>query len=191
VFETILPPEAIEGLSMQCWVIERQRRLNLRILVRAKIISAGTPGGAYQADVLCSYLECEGPRVSRSAFYRWFDEPFERFMAALADRTLAYARTQQADLSGILKVDYIARGQVTWEFFPGTDLEAVLDGHILVLDGRAIDADVRVGNSKHPLHLRLVGVNTPKGYGFFPTNLPPRSARDRWPTSPACGGRSN
>jgi hypothetical protein len=102
VFETILPHEAIEGLCMPCGVIERQRKLNLGILVRAMIISAGTPGGAYQADVLRSYLECEGPRVARSAFYRWFDEPLERFMAALADRALAYARTQQVDLSGIL-----------------------------------------------------------------------------------------
>ena len=43
VFETILPHEAIEGLCMQCGVIERQRKLNLGILVRAMIISAGTP----------------------------------------------------------------------------------------------------------------------------------------------------
>jgi putative transposase len=279
VFEAILPPEAIEGLCMHCGVIERQRKLNLGLLVRAMIISAGTPGGAYQADVLRSYLECEGPRVARSAFYRWFDAPLERFMAALAERALAYARAQQVDLSGILaevkdwyivdatavtvrdalreefpgtggyaavkihkvlsvgcgapvryhfsparehdsrhlqideswqgcglladlayaslarlrdcnaygvrfvirlkdnwkpKVDHIARGQVTQEFFPGTDLDTLLEDQILVLDGRAIDADVRVGNSKHPLHLRLVGVHTPKGYGFFLTNLPPR-----------------
>ena len=101
-FETILPHEAIEGLGMPCGVIARQRKLNLGLLVRAMIISAGTPGGAYQADVLRSYLECEGPRVARSAFYRWFDEPLERFMAALADRALAYARAQQVDWWGIL-----------------------------------------------------------------------------------------
>jgi hypothetical protein len=71
-------------------------------------------------------------------------------------------------------VNPIARGQVTQEFFPGADLDALLDGHILALDGRTIDADVRVGNSKHPLHLRLIGVNTPKGYCFFLTNLPPK-----------------
>ena len=72
------------------------------------------------------------------------------------------------------KVDYIARGQVTQEFFPGTDLDALLADGTLVLDGRAIDADVHVGGDKHPLHLRLVGVQTPKGYCFFLTNLPPR-----------------
>jgi putative transposase len=279
VFEAILPHEAIEGLCMQFGVIERQRKLDLGILVRAMVIAAGTPGGAYQADVLRSYLESAGPRVARSAFYRWFDEPLEQFMAALAERALAYARAQQVDLSGILgevkdwyivdsttvhvrdalreefpgtgeyaavkvhkvlsvgcgapvryhfsparehdsrhlqidgswqgsglladlayaslarlracneyhvrfvirlkenwkpKVDHLARGHVTQELFPGTDLDALLEQDILVLDGRAIDADVRVGNPKHPLHLRLVGVHTPKGYCFFLTNLPPR-----------------
>jgi hypothetical protein len=38
------------------------------MLVRAMVIAAGTPGGAYQADVLRSYLEFEVPRVARSAF---------------------------------------------------------------------------------------------------------------------------
>jgi putative transposase len=279
VFEAILPQQDLDRLCAQCGVIERQRKLHLGMLVRAMIISAGTPGGAYQADVLRSYLEFEVPKVARSAFYRWFNEPLEHFMAALADRALAYARAQQVDLSGLLggvkdwyivdsttvkvrdalraefpgtgkyaalkvhkvlsvgcgapvryhfsparehdsrhleidaswrgcgllvdlayasvarlracnthgvrfvirlkdnwkpKVESIARGQVTPEFFPGTDLDVLLEEEILVLDGRAIDADVHVGDAKHPVHLRLVGVHTPKGYCFFLTNLPPR-----------------
>jgi Transposase DDE domain len=279
VFEQLLPQEEMDRLCQQWGVIERQRKLNLGMLVRAMVIAAGTPGGAYQADILRSYLECEVPRVTRAAFYRWFDEPLEQFMAALADRALAYARAQQVDLPGPLsgvqdwyivdsttvtvrdalleefpgtgdyaalkvhkvlsvgcgapvhyhfsparehdsrhlqideswrgyglladlayaslarlraceahnvrfvirlkdnwkpKVDYLARGQVTREFFPGTDFDALLNDEILTLDGQAIDADVHVGGAKHPLHLRLVGVQTPKGYCFFLTNLPPR-----------------
>jgi len=279
VFEAILPEQEIERLCGQCGVVERQRKLHLGMLVRAMVIAAGTPGGAYQADILRSYLELEVPRVARSAFYRWFDEPLERFMTALADRALAYARAQQIDLTGILggvkdwyivdsttvrvrdalqeefpgtgayaalkvhkvlsvgcgapvhyhfsparehdsrhlqigaswqgcglladlayaslarlracnahgvrfvirlkdnwkpKVDSIARGHVTQEFCSGTDLDVLLDEEILQLDGRAIDADVRVGGTKNPLHLRLVGIHTAKGYGFFLTNLPPR-----------------
>jgi putative transposase len=72
------------------------------------------------------------------------------------------------------KVDHMARGQVTQEFCPGTDLDALLADNALVLDGRAIDADVHVGGAENPLHLRLVGVNTPKGYCFFLTHVPPR-----------------
>jgi hypothetical protein len=279
VFEQLLPQEEMDRLCQEWGVIERQRKLNLGMLVRAMVIAAGTPGGAYQADILRSYLECEVPRVTRAAFYRWFDEPLEQFMAALADRALAYAQAQQVDLPGPLsgvqdwyivdsttvtvrdalleefpgtgdyaalkvhkvlsvgcgapvryhfsparehdsrhlqideswrgyglladlayaslarlraceahcvrfvirlkdnwkpKVDYIARGQVTREFFPGTDFDALLNDETLRLDGQAIDADVHIGGEKHPLHLRLVGVQTPKGYGFFLTNLPPR-----------------
>jgi putative transposase len=279
VFEAMLPQEEIERLCQRFGVIERQRKLNLGMFVRAMVISAGTPGGAYQADVLRSYLEFEVPHVARSAFYRWFDEPLEQCMEALAQRALAYARAQQVDLSGPLcgvqdwyivdsttvtvrdalreefpgtgdyaaikvhkvlpvgcgapvqyhfsparehdsrhltideswrgcgllvdlgyaslarlraceahgvqfvirlkdnwkpKVDYIARGQVSQTFCPGTDLDTLLAQDILLRDGRAIDADVHVGGGKHPLPLRLIGVHTPKGYCFFLTNLPPR-----------------
>jgi hypothetical protein len=72
------------------------------------------------------------------------------------------------------KVDDIARGQITQEFFPGTDLDALLADDTLVLAGRAIDADVHLGRGRHALPLRLVGLQTPKEYCFFLTNLPPR-----------------
>jgi hypothetical protein len=268
VFETMLPQEEIDRLCQPCGVIERQRQLNLGMFVRAMVISAGTPGGAYQADVLRSSLECEVPHVARSAFSRWFDEPPEQFMTALADRALAYARAQQVDLSGPLcgvqdwyivdattvtvrdalreefpgtgdyaaikvhkvrsvgcgapvrdhvsparehdsrhlqidvswrgygrladlasaslarlqaceahgvrfvirlkenwkpKVDYSARGQITQEFFPGTDLDALLADDTLVLAGRAIDADVHIGRGGHALPLRLGGSRPPRG----------------------------
>ena len=64
VFEAMLPQEEIDRLCQQCGVIERQRKLNLGMFVRAMVISAGTPGGAYQADVLPSYLEFEVPPVA-------------------------------------------------------------------------------------------------------------------------------
>ena len=71
------------------------------------------------------------------------------------------------------KVDHIARGEVTATFFPGTDFDALIDSQTLKLDGKVVDADVRVGSGSDTLHLRLVGVPTPKGYCFFLTNLAP------------------
>ena len=102
VFEAMLPQDEIDRLCQQCGVIERQRKLNLGMLVRAMVISAGTPGGAYQADVLRSYLEGEVPRVTRAAFYRWFDAPLEQCMAALAERVgrLGQAGRLPGPLSG-------------------------------------------------------------------------------------------
>ena len=279
VFEAMLPQQEIDRLCKRFGVIERERKLNLGMFMRAMVIPAGTPGGAYQADVLRSYLEFEVPHMARSAFYRWFDVPLEQCMEALAQRGLAYAWAQQVDLlaplgrvrdwsivdattvtvrdalrgafpgpgdaaaikvhkvlsvgcgapvrhhfsparehdsrhleidaswqgCGLLadlayaslarlracdthhvcfvmrlkehwkpKVDYIARGQVTQVSFPGTDFAPLLEDDTLVLDGRALDADVHVGGDKHPWLLRLIGVQTPKGYWFFLTNLPAR-----------------
>jgi hypothetical protein len=104
-------------------------------------------------------------------------------LADLGDARMARLRACEApDVRVVLrlkdtwkpKVDAIARGQVTREFCPGTDLDTLLADDTLVLDGRAIDADVHVGGDQHPRHRRLVGVQTPTGYGWFLTNLPPR-----------------
>jgi hypothetical protein len=50
VFEAMLPQEEIDRLCEEFGVIERQRKMHLGMFVRAMVISAGTPGGAYQAD---------------------------------------------------------------------------------------------------------------------------------------------
>jgi hypothetical protein len=89
------------------------------------------------------------------------------------------------------KVDYLARGQLTQACFAGTDLDALLAEETLHLDGQVVDADVHVGQGKAAVHVRLVGVPTPKGYGLFLTNLPPGPARGRSPTSTGCAGRWN
>jgi hypothetical protein len=138
VFEAMLPQEEMDRLCATCGVIERERKLNLGMFVRAMVISAGTPGGAYQADVLRSYLEFEVPRVARSAFYRWFDEPLERFMEALAERALAYARAQPVDLSGplcgvqdwyIVDATTVTVRDALREEFPGTGEYAAIKVH--------------------------------------------------------------
>ena len=48
--------------------IERQRKLHLGMWVRAMVMSAGTPGGAYQATSGASYVgvRCPRSRVRRS-----------------------------------------------------------------------------------------------------------------------------
>lgn len=71
------------------------------------------------------------------------------------------------------KVDFISRGDVRRTFFAGSDLDALIADETLVLDTKAVDAEVRVGSGDDELSLRLVGVFTPKGYCFFLTNLPP------------------
>ena len=160
VFEELLPQGEMDRLCRQCGVIERQRKLNLAMLVRAMVISAGTPGGAYQADILRAYLESEVPRVTRAAFYRWFDEPLERFMEALAqralaERALAYARAQQVDLSGPL-------GSVQdWYIVDSTTIK-VRDALLEECPGTGDDAALKVHK------VLSVGCGAPVRYHFSP-----------------------
>jgi hypothetical protein len=74
------------------------------------------------------------------------------------------------------KVDHVARGELSGAFVPGLDLDVLLDAEVLKLDGKVIDADVRVGRGSRQVRCRLVGVPTEKGYCFFLSSLPPRIA---------------
>ena len=70
--------------------------------------------------------------------------------------------------------DAVARGQITQALVPGTDCDALLADDTLVLEGRAIEAEVPSGRGRHALSRRLVGIQTPKGDGCFLTHWPPR-----------------
>ena len=71
------------------------------------------------------------------------------------------------------RVDRIHRGEVTATFFPGTDLDALLDTGTLLLDGHVIDAMVTLGPPGQTVSCRLAGVPAPDGtYRFYLTNLP-------------------
>ena len=141
-----------------------------------KVLSVGC-GAPVQSHVSPA-REQDGP-------HRQIDESWRGY-GLLAD--LAYAsldRLRACDTPGVRyvirwkehwkpKVDPITRGQVTKAFFPGPDCDALLADDTLILDGQAIDADVHVGQGKKRVQARLVGVQTPKGYGVFLTNVPPR-----------------
>ena len=104
-------------------------------------------------------------------------------LADLASASLA--RLQACDTDGVREVirlqahwkptvDSRARGQVTEAFFPGADLDALREDEPVVLDGRAIEADVPVGRGQERVEARVVGVQTATGDGFCLTHRPPR-----------------
>jgi hypothetical protein len=155
VFEAILPQEEIDRLCQEFGVVQRERKRNLGTFVRAMVISAGTPGGAYQADVLGSYLEFEVPHVARSACYRWFNPPLERFMAALAERALAYAQAQPVDLCGPLC------GVTDWDIVDATTV-TVRDALRAEFPGTGEYAAIKVHK------VLSVGCGAPVRYHFSP-----------------------
>lgn len=144
VFEAMLPQEEIDRLCEAFGVIERQREMHLGMFVRAMVISAGTPGGAYQADAWRSSLACDVPSVAWSACSRWFDEPLARFMVALAARALAYAQAPQADLAGplggvkdwsIVDATTVKVCDALREEYPGTGDDAAIKVHTVLSVG--------------------------------------------------------
>ena len=188
VFEAMLPQEEIDRLCQQCGVIERQRKLHLGMLVRAMVISAGTPGGAYQADVLRPIwsVRCHGSRARRSI--GGSTTPLEQCMAALAERALAYARAQQVDLPGPLsgvKDWYIVDSTTVTvrdallEDFPGTGDYAAIKVHKVLSVGcgapvRYHFSPAREHDSRH-LHDRrvLAGLRPPGRPGLCQSCAPP------------------
>jgi hypothetical protein len=176
VCEAMWPPEEIDRLCQQVGVVERQRQLHLGRLVRAMVISAGTPGGASQADVLRSYRECAVPPVARSACSRWFDAPWEPCMAALAERALAYARAQQVDRSGPLcgVTDWAIVDATTGrgrdalrQEVPGTGDYAALKGPTVRLVGGGAPVSSQVRPAREPESRQLQIDASWRGYGLL------------------------
>lgn len=159
VFEAVRPHAEMDRLCQECGVLERQRKRTLGLVVRALVMSAGTPGGAYQADVLRASLEGEGPRVARSAFSRWVDEPLERCMGALAEHALADARAQPVDLAGPLC------GVTDWSIVDATTV-TVRDALRQECPGTGGDAAIKVQT------IRSVGCGAPVRSHFSPAREP-------------------
>jgi len=93
---------------------------------------------------------------------------FDRLRACLAHGVTFVIRLKE---NWKAKVTAVARGEIARMFFAGSDLDVLLRDETLPLNGKPIDATVRVGTGVDALELRLVGVPTPKGYCFFLTNL--------------------
>ena len=68
MFEQMLPQDELNRLCQQCGVIERQRKLNLAMLVRAMVIAAGrraAPMGSTSCALTWS-LRCHALRERHS-----------------------------------------------------------------------------------------------------------------------------
>jgi Transposase DDE domain len=114
VFEQMLPQDESDRLCQQCGVIEQQRKLNLGRLVRAMI------------------------------------------MAALAERSLTYARAQPVDLPGPLS------GVKDWYMVDSTTVK-VRDSLIVDFPGTGDDAALKVHK------VLSIGCGSPVRYHFSPT----------------------
>jgi hypothetical protein len=102
MLESILPAPTITAAVLATGFQRRHRKLDPIALVRALVLSGGTPDGGRQADALRAYLEQGVPAVVRGAFYAWFNEPLGALMADLGAKAAAYALSMPTHLPGIL-----------------------------------------------------------------------------------------
>lgn len=102
MLETVLPEAEIAAAVRATGFQQRERKLDPVALVRALVLSGGTPDGGRQVDALRAYLEQGVPRVVRGAFYSWFNQPLGLLMAHMAQKATEYARSMPTHLPGIL-----------------------------------------------------------------------------------------
>jgi hypothetical protein len=103
MLDSVMPVDVIEAAVRATGFQQRQRKLDPIALIRALVLSGGTPDGGRQADALRAYLEQGVPRVARGAFYAWFNRPLGLLMAHLGERATAFAKSMPVHLPGLLK----------------------------------------------------------------------------------------
>ena len=112
----IFRAERLEQLAQDYGLVERQRALDVTAFVLSLILSGGTHEGGRQYDVLRTYIESGARKVSRGAFYSWFNDPLERLLQTLLDDAVRSAAQTPPILPGIL------RGVSDWRIVDSTPL---------------------------------------------------------------------
>lgn len=122
------------------------------------------------------------PAVEHDSPHLEIDESW-RGLGLLADLGYAsIARLRQCQQFGVKvvirlkegwkpRVHNIGSGTLCGELTKGADFKTLIDSKSLVLDGTPIDLDVKLGTGADAVWMRLCGVQTPKGYCFYLTNL--------------------
>lgn len=102
LMELVLPESVLRGVVDAAGFEQRERRRDALKFLRAMLMSAASPAGGRQADVMRTYFHYGAPEVARGSFYDWFGPPLEEAMKKLVDITQEYVQKQPLDLPGIL-----------------------------------------------------------------------------------------
>ena len=102
LFVRVFRADRVDELARRYGLVERQRALDVIGFVVSLILSGGTHDGGRQYDVLRTYLENGARRVTRGAFYSWFNEPLEGLLMTLLADAIAEGAAVPSILPGIL-----------------------------------------------------------------------------------------
>lgn len=102
IMEIVLPESVLKNLVNKTGFEQRERKRDALKFLRAMLVSAASPSGGRQADIMRTYFDNGAQKVARGSFYDWFGKPLEETTKKLADLTMEFAQPQPLDLPGIL-----------------------------------------------------------------------------------------
>jgi hypothetical protein len=168
IMELVLPEDVLMEAVEAAGFVQRRRKREALKFLRAMLLSAASPSGGRQADIMRTYFECQGGApVARGSFYDWFGPALERVLERLAQRVLAYVRQQEPDLPGPLLGcvdDWLIVDSTTvrlddrlQEDYPGTGDYAALKVHktLSVGCGTVVDYHFSPAREHDSPHLEL------------------------------------
>ena len=117
MMKAVFRAEDIEALAREYGVIQRERCLDVVMLVASLVLAGGTHEGGRQYDALRMYIESGAAKVARGAFYRWFTAPLERLLDELLRRAIAQGQAVPKLLPGML------RGVTDWRIVDSTTVK--------------------------------------------------------------------
>lgn len=100
--EALLPSDVIDEAVDALGVRQRERKLDVVLLVYALILTGGSPFFGYQAKAMNTYVKMGAPEVSRAAFYKWFTDGLAGLFAHLGSRACSWAAARPKHLPGPL-----------------------------------------------------------------------------------------
>lgn len=103
LFKAVFDVGEIERLAREYQVVQRERCLDVVMLVTSLVLAGGTHDGGRQYDALRMYVKSGAPKVARGAFYTWFTAPLELLLTELLRRAIAYGQAAPKLLPGILR----------------------------------------------------------------------------------------
>lgn len=176
IIETVLPDEVLREVATTTGFHQRDRKRDAVGFLRTMLVSATSPAGGRQADLMRHYFETGAPRVARGSFYDWFGPPLERAMAALSQRALAYTRAQPVDAPGILggvrdwrivDATTVKLPRALMADFPGCGDYAALKVHKTLSVGTGLVVDYHLSPAREHDSPHLVIDETWRGYGLL------------------------
>jgi hypothetical protein len=157
IMETVLPGSVLKKAVEAAKFEQRARKRDALTLLRAMIMSAASPSGGRQADIMRTYFENGAPEVARGSFYDWFGPALEEVMAELSRSALHFGQQQPVDLPGILGCvkDWLIVDSTTVrlhdnlkDLYPGTGDYAALKVHKTLSVGRGTVVDYHFSPAK-------------------------------------------